>query len=79
MDTGTVFAPTASVFPFQYHSTNAPESSLSVYMLLLPERERERERERAKAGNAKRSSAFSDTGEQWVEKSLKFLFVCKGL
>jgi len=51
MDTGAVFTPTASVFLFQYHPTNAPQSSL-VYMLLIPEGQR------AKTGNAKNAMPF---------------------
>jgi len=67
MDTGAVFTPTASVFLFQYHPTNAPQSSL-VYMLLIPEGQR------AKTGNAKNAMPFLMGGGSSGEKSTSHVF-----
>jgi len=69
MDTGAVFTPTASVFLFQYHPTNAPQSSL-VYMLLIPEGQR------AKTGNAKNAMPFlmGGGGETGGDKSSSLVF-----
>jgi hypothetical protein len=49
------------VFPRQYHSTNAPRSSLSTYSSYQKEK-------RAKPGNLPKSSALSAIGQHCIEK-----------
>jgi hypothetical protein len=53
--TMTGFSPSISVLPCQYQSTDAPYSSLFIYLLLLYERQR------AKPGNLPQSSVPSNS------------------
>ena len=60
--TGRCFSPSASVFPCQYHSTNAPYSVSSTCCFYQKDK-------RAKPGNLpKKSNALSEIGEHWIEK-----------
>jgi hypothetical protein len=70
--TGTGFAPTTSVFPCQYHYTNAPHSSSSTCCSY-------QKGKRGKPGNLPKSDALSEIGKKWTEIYFHFFPVLKGL
>jgi hypothetical protein len=56
------FPPSISVFPCQYHSTNAPRSSSSTRRFYQKDK-------RATRGNLPKSKAFSEIGQHFIRKS----------
>jgi hypothetical protein len=59
-DIRTVFSPCTTVFPCQYHSTNAPYPFSSCYSY--------QNDKPSKTGNIPQSNALSETEEYWIEK-----------
>jgi hypothetical protein len=58
--------PSTSVFPCQYYSTDAPQLSLSNYLLVIIRRT-----------NGQSLEIFAEIGEHWLEEYFNLFVLCE--